>query len=406
MAEKNIIINVKTDIGYDKLYPRTVSDNVYVGATTLTEELKKYGGAINLINGEGIGSLKQTVPNDPTWAPNQSLGTNSIALGNACVVQSTGIGALAHNDKTVASGSYSHAEGKKTVANGVWSHAEGNGCYANGDYSHAEGQTCTANGVGSHAGGNVCFADGDFSFNIGQYNSRTNRPSAFVIGNGTSNLVVHDGFIVDNTGNVYATRYNTQGADFSELYEWEDGNLLLEDRRGLFVTLKKDKIVLANDGDYILGGISATPSIIGNSNSEWDERFKKDIFGNWLFEDVTVPIFEYKMQDERLRDGTTGTTNKVLKKVENGTKIEKHWIINPTYDATKEYKLRTSRKEWDCVGSQGQLIMVDDGTCIEDGYCKCGKNGVGTKAISGYRVMKRLDPTHIKIVMETIRDFK
>ena len=55
-----------------------------------------------------------------------------------------------------------------------------------------------------------------------------------------------------------------------------------------------------------------------------------------------------------------------------------------------------------CVRSMGKLVVVDDGTCEVNGYCKVGENGVATisNEKSNYRVMARLDDTHIKIILK------
>jgi hypothetical protein len=47
----------------------------------------------------------------------------------------------------------------------------------------------------------------------------------------------------------------------------------------------------------------------------------------------------------------------------------------------------------------GKLVVIDDGTCEVNGYCK-PKNGTATKSDTGYRVLARLDETHIKVLMK------
>ncbi len=75
------------------------------------------------------------------------------------------------------------------------------------------------------------------------------------------------------------------------------------------------------------------------------------------------------------------------------------WIINPDYDQNKEYISREDRPEWAPVGMMGKLVVVDDGTCEVNGFCKAGINGIATKADNGYRVMKRIDETHILVLV-------
>lgn len=49
------------------------------------------------------------------------------------------------------------------------------------------------------------------------------------------------------------------------------------------------------------------------------------------------------------------------------------------------------------VGICGKLIVHDDGTCVPNGYCTAGKDGIATASESGYRVLSRIDENRIKI---------
>ena len=168
--------------------------------------------------------------------------------------------------------------------------------------------------------------------------------------------------------------YSSNGGDYSENYEWIDGNIHNEDRRGLFITVKGRKVILATkDDDYILGIVSANPSIRGNTaDSEWFWKYKRDIF------------------ETHIRD------------------VNGNLILNENYDPNKKYISRENRAEYDYIGTHGQLIVVDDGTCEVDGYCGAGLNGVGTKCEDmervyrglAFRVTERLDDTHIRIIIK------
>ena len=51
----------------------------------------------------------------------------------------------------------------------------------------------------------------------------------------------------------------------------------------------------------------------------------------------------------------------------------------------------------------GKLVVIDDGTCEVNGFCKVGTNGVATKAdskIDAYRVMNRIDENTIRILLK------
>ena len=80
---------------------------------------------------------------------------------------------------------------------------------------------------------------------------------AMVIGNGTELSARSNAFRVTFAGAVYGVgSFHTSGADYSEYFEWDDGNPDAEDRVGRFVTLEGDKLKLAGPGDYLLGIVS------------------------------------------------------------------------------------------------------------------------------------------------------
>ena len=187
------------------------------------------------------------------------------------------------------------------------------------------------------------------------------------LGNGTSSAR-STCFYVNKSGNVVCTgTVKSSGADYAEYFEWNDSNTNNEDRRGLFVTLDGDKIKLASkDDDYILGIISGNPSVIGDSqDAQWKDQYKRDIFGAPIYSEET----------------------------------ENHLMLNSEYDPDKEYIPRSERPEWDPVGLMGKLICIDDGTCEVNGYCYPSENGIGTKSDHGYKVMKRIDDTHIQVLV-------
>lgn len=290
----------------------------------------------------------------------------------------SGVFSHAEGTGTTASGQHAHAENYQTIASGMGSHAEGLLTKANGAYSHAENYQTTADGNYSHASG-VGTVAYDYQFVAGRYNNLASAPtsesdtegSLFIVGCGT-NTATANALRITTAGKCYGSQsFGASGADFAEMFEWCDGNTNNEDRRGLFVTLDGDKIKLANsDDDYILGVVSATPTVIGDTASEeWHGKYKTDVFGNRLTETVNV-------------EGTTET----------------RFILNDDYISDKEYKSREERKEWASIGLIGKLVVTDDGTCEVNGYCKSGNNGIATKATAGYRVLKRIDNNHIRIL--------
>lgn len=227
------------------------------------------------------------------------------------------------------------------------------GCLVAGTWNHATANHQTVIGVNAKS----------------TYLSSENADILFNIGNGQEKdgtLTQNSAMQVDFSGNVYAGgAYKTIGADYAEYFEWLDGNVDNQDRIGLFVTLDGDKIKLANKDDYILGVISANPSIVGNSAElDWHDKYKTDVYGRLIYDESHNPI------------------------------------VSKNYNDTLEYVPRGARKEYSKVGLLGQLVVQDDGTCEVNGYCTASVNGVATKSDSGYRVIKRIDETHIKIILK------
>lgn len=199
-------------------------------------------------------------------------------------------------------------------------------------------------------------------------NATTNTGDVFVVGNGIQGGARSNALRVTAAGDVMGTKsYSASGADYSELFLYEDGNPNNEDRRGLFVTLEGEKIRFANaNDDYILGVISATPSIIGDAHTdEWCKKYVTDVFGARVLENGT-----YKLSED--------------------------------FDDTKDdnYVSRLERSEWGVVGLVGKLVVIDDGTCKVNGYCYPSENGIATASETGYRVMSRIDESHIRILVK------
>ena len=245
---------------------------------------------------------------------------------------------------------------------------------------------------------------------IGHYNKAMTKSSssgtsgdAFVIGNGTTSAT-SNAFRVTYSGSVYGkSTYHSTGADYAEYFEWEDGNPNAEDRRGLFVTWGNNGLVkLANEGDEILGVVSVTPSVVGNAyEDDWQGMYQTDIFGQPLshivhhdaeYVDIEMP----DVDDEGNELETTHIEHQLLHEAYDA----EEYILNPEYDSEQEYIPRSDRKEWAAVGLMGQLIVIDDGSCTVNGYCTVGSNGTATTSDTGFKVLKRLDDTHIKVFIK------
>ena len=77
--------------------------------------------------------------------------------------------------------------------------------------------------------------------------------------------------------------------------------------------------------------------------------------------------------------------------------------VSDSYDPDAEYIPRYLRPEWDYVGMVGVIPLRDDGTCVADGYCKCGKDGVATiaegKDFFTYYVKERISDNVISVII-------
>ena len=311
-----------------------------------------------------------------------------------------------------SNGGFAAGDGASTISGG----AVGDGAYA--VYGGAVGS-----GASSNTGGAVGYNAKTSTGFAGGYNAKTQTsPSvaidAIQLGSGTNStaktLQVYNYRLMDASGNVPSARLtqavNSMGSDFAESLEWLDGNPNNEDRRGLFVTLTSDenneynKIKLANSDDEIVGVVSSIPTVVGNScNDNWKGKYQTDIFGKPL---TQIVHHEAVYEDVEVRD--KDEDGNLLKTTHNESVLvseaydTEEYILSSEYDPSQEYIPRLKRKEWASIGFIGQLIVVDDGTCIPGKKCKCGNNGVGTLSNddTGYRVLSRIDNTHIKILLK------
>lgn len=207
----------------------------------------------------------------------------------------------------------------------------------------------------------------------------------FIIGNGTEawDNARSNALTVDPTGNLaIAGTMSSAGADYAEFFEWKDGNPEAQDRVGYIVSLDGDKLTLANEGDYILGVVSGTATVLGdNPEWNWAKRWVTDDFGRIQYEDKVI--------HHEAENGRPAWDEPVREP-----------ITNPDYDPDQEYTKRADRPEWSAVGMMGKLYVRDDGTCQVNGYCK-PVNGVATSSTTGtMRVIERVSDNVIRVVIK------
>lgn len=225
--------------------------------------------------------------------------------------------------------------------------------------------------------------------------SAGNEHSVLVLGNGSTGNS-SNAFRVSSSG-VYGGAYHSTGADYAEMFEWADGNQSEEDRCGLFVTLEGEKIRPATEeDDFVVGVVSGNPSVVGDSHDDqWRGMYERDIFGRIVFENI-----EHEEQTEEVTRPTPDDPNHKEVRI-TPAYVEVRPKISQEYNVEEEYIPRSKRKEWALVGMAGKLIVIDDGTCQVNGWCYPGIGGIATKSDkkTRYRVLKRLDATHIKILI-------
>ena len=333
------------------------------------------------------------------------------------------------------------------LAKGYASHCEGDSCLALGDYSHAEGYQTITSGIYAHAGG-VYTDAAAFQHVIGCYSKKyagrytagsiyvgasgTDPATIFYIGCGTSDTARANALRVTADGQARGLKaFLSSGADFAEYMEWEDGNPDNEDRRGRMVAyaltdaecvveeieildpvthekktveaVVRDKmptIRYATSFDECIGVVSSSGAFIGNSASEeWNSQYVRDIFGEKIVQAVLIPE-ETKTYNTTEIDEETG--EEVI--VEKTEVTPEHWVnqyvLNPHYDPEAKYIEREHRKEWSPVGFHGQIVAVDDGTCVVGGYCSPSTDGIATASETGFRVIQRLDKNHVRLYVE------
>lgn len=368
----------------------TASD---VGAAAASHSHAGVTGIIPVANG-GTGNNSGYIRTGQSSG--STIGDKATAEGDS--TGASGYASHAEGAYTTASGWAAHVEGTDTTASGKTSHAEGNWTNATAFAAHSEGYATHATETCAHAGGWYVIASGKYQTAIGKWNVEyaDSNLGLLIVGKGTDKDSRANCFRVSSNGLYAAGSYNASGADYAELFEWADGNPAGEDRVGRFVTLSGDKIRLAvPEDDYILGIVSGNPSVVGDvHDDQWQGMYLYDVFGRPLWEDVEVP-------NETVEEPDPEHPGQTITRVIIPAHTEHRQKLNPNYDNTQKYQARTERPEWDAVGLMGKLVAVDDGTCRVDGYCTVGEGGIATASVdrTRYRVMRRLDETHVQLMI-------
>lgn len=257
---------------------------------------------------------------------------------------------------------------------------------------------------------------GELQYNNGSFTSNQNKQ----INLGSNSLYWKTGWFVD----LQTSTINGTSADYSEMFEWSDGNIYNDDRRGLFVVydkenVKSDKDIMIKVFDYqkdsiddIVGIVSSSPLIVGDSDGEeWINKYEHDEFGKIKTTLEKEPAIylktypaEYDKEGNLIRDEYTEETTEKTDKLYKEESYKEVPILNPNYNSDLKYVPRKERKEWDCIGFMGKIVMVDDGTCKIGSYVKPTEDNTGRATYSDSRTnftaIKRIDDTHIKVLVK------
>jgi hypothetical protein len=173
-------------------------------------------------------------------------------------------------------------------------------------------------------------------------------------------------FIVRGDGRISSDVAAVTPADYAEMFEWADGNPDSEDRRGFTVSLIGNQIKKAEEGDIVIGVVSANPAIVADSGwSRWTDKYLTDEFHTPIYEEVEVWSWEgtkvdpedehqhprphmYSYYADNVPEDVVVPEDKVVSFVQRK-------ILNPDFNPDLEYIPRDERPEWSPIGLVGKL---------------------------------------------------
>lgn len=183
-------------------------------------------------------------------------------------------------------------------------------------------------------------------------------------------------FVVNGSGYVSADgTYTSPAADYAEYFEWSDGNPNAEDRTGTTVALVGNKIRVAQEGDTVIGVVSANPSMVGDAAElNWNGKYLRDDWGRVIQE--TYHAYQWIDEDGRPQSKNSFDTSDVVVP-DDAVMVTEDGLgnplmrskPNPDYDESATYVPRSQRSEWAPVGLLGKL-RVRVGQVLGDRWIK------------------------------------
>jgi hypothetical protein len=188
---------------------------------------------------------------------------------------------------------------------------------------------------------------------------------------------------------------STTFTDYAEYFENEThGEILL----GTIVTLNGDKVRPAQDGDEILGVVSATAIVAaGDSPFTWQGRYVYDEWGRAQTEEQQNVRWARILDDEHnvVRAGYDGPMFEAPEPPEDAVYYtETVYVENPDYDPSIEQTPRSERPaEWTCVGLLGQVrTRVSQDVQPNDYVTETGGKAGGPTRLRCMRIVTPYDP--------------
>ncbi len=162
------------------------------------------------------------------------------------------------------------------------------------------------------------------------------------------------------------------GADYAEMFEWQDDNPDGEDRAGCSVVLLENgqiRLATAKDApESLFGVVSPHPAVLGDAQGlNWHNKYVCDPFGRRLSESAEVVSWTQRVRRKDKKSGEWVTALDEVAyfsdalpadvKVPKRARYQqvRREVINPNWQPDKAYTPRHQRKEWAAIGVLGKL---------------------------------------------------
>ncbi|RQW19698.1 peptidase G2 [Bacillus sp. C1-1] len=306
--------------------------------------------------------------------------TNPITVisGGARLASSTGEPRHDQSIILASTASPTAIQSKTMVAASSNSHAEGEGSFVVGSAGNSRARGPRSSIISS-SGAIAGQPNGGFGSMVLASNLTSNPTSYSVVGgygaSGNSSSSNRKWELNSRNGTIRASGQITGSStftDFAEYFESVDGEPI---ETGMLVTLKGDKVQLANKDDIIIGVITETAGVVlGEASFHWKNRYLTNEFGGLILEPQRIRTYDV---DEEGNTLPSYREESVLLPLEN-----------PLFDYNEPYVDRKERDEWNIVGMMGQVyVRVNED--VQTGDYLMAINGIGQPSEKGnVKVMK------------------